>query len=452
MADQTTAPPPDAAAETRRKSEEMKSERVTLADVCAKGAAHYVHKRYEEAAGAYAHAAELQAELNGEMDPENADVLFLYGRSLFKVGQGNSDVLGGKAGGAEKKKKAPAGGAPASKKEAPAGGKKKEGGDKEGVKKEEAGEAKKEGEVEEAKKPLFQFEGDENYDDSDEDEEEGGDEDEEEEEDDLAVAFEVLDLARVLFVKRLEQLEATKEEEKEHVEPTIRHVKERLADTHDLLSEISLENERYPAAITDGRASLAYKKDLYPPESEIIAEAHYKLSLALEFASITTTEGEGVGKRESVDQAQRDEACKELQAAIDSTKLKLQSKEVELATSAAPDENDATREQINEVKEIIADMEQRLTDLRGPPIDINETLYGAKGLLGAAAAGGASGSKIQEAKKNATDLSSLVRKKAKDETPAATTPSNANGNGNGKRKAEGEGDETSKKAKVEDEA
>ena len=53
----------------------------------------------------------------------------------------------------------------------------------------------------------------------------------------------MLDLARLLFSKRLEQLEATGD--KEHDEPTIRHVRERLADTHDLLSEISLENERY---------------------------------------------------------------------------------------------------------------------------------------------------------------------------------------------------------------
>jgi hypothetical protein len=27
--------------------------------------------------------------------------------------------------------------------------------------------------------------------------------------------------------------------------PTTKHIKERLADTHDLLAEISLENERY---------------------------------------------------------------------------------------------------------------------------------------------------------------------------------------------------------------
>ncbi len=72
---------------------------------------------------------------------------------------------------------------------------------------------------------------------------------EEEEEDDLAVAFEILDLARVLFTKRLEQsneeeADAKGKEKEEGLSPELRHIKERLADTHDLVAEISLENER----------------------------------------------------------------------------------------------------------------------------------------------------------------------------------------------------------------
>jgi HAT1-interacting factor 1 len=59
----------------------------------------------------------------------------------------------------------------------------------------------------------------------------------------------------------------------------------------------------------------------------------------------------------------RDEAVKELEAAIKSTKLKLQNKEVELASSHSPDDNDITRVQIAEVKEIIADMEGRVSRL-----------------------------------------------------------------------------------------
>lgn len=82
-----------------------------------------------------------------------------------------------------------------------------------------------------------------------------GEGEEEEDDDDLATAFEILDLARVCFMKKLELLEQEESETsgkgKEAAEgdsPTIRHVKERLADTHDALAEISLENERYAQA------------------------------------------------------------------------------------------------------------------------------------------------------------------------------------------------------------
>lgn len=104
--------------------------------------------------------------------------------------------------------------------------------------------------------------------------------------------------------------------------------------------------------------------ELYPEESEIIAEAHYKLSLALEFASVTTTSGEEgstATKREEMDQGLRDEAVKEMELAIKSFKLKLKNKEVEVATMASPEDNDLARKSIAEMKELIADMEQRVS-------------------------------------------------------------------------------------------
>ena len=47
-------------------------------------------------------------------------------------------------------------------------------------------------------------------------------------------------------MKRLDQPEEGEDKGKAIGDsPMIRHFKERLADTHDLLAEISLENERY---------------------------------------------------------------------------------------------------------------------------------------------------------------------------------------------------------------
>lgn len=207
--------------------------KVSLADLSAKAAALFAHKKFEEAAEVYAQAAEMQAEMNGEMSPDNAEILFLYGRALFKVGQSKSDVLGNKAPEATKPK-------PAKKPKATNG--------------ESSAEAKVEDAAADAvkdKKPLFSFEGDENFEGSDEDEDSDEGDDEDDDDDDMATAFEILDLARVMYEKKLDatnaEAEAETDKEVEATEggsPAVRHIKERLGDTHALLAEISLENER----------------------------------------------------------------------------------------------------------------------------------------------------------------------------------------------------------------
>jgi hypothetical protein len=109
-------------------------------------------------------------------------------------------------------------------------------------------------------------------------------------------------------------------------------------------------------------------------------------------------------------------------------------------------------------------------ELQKPPFDVNAALLGAGcnpmgGILGAALGESAAQteSRIEEAKKTATDLTGLVRKKAKDEPAPARTAAvdeagKTNGqhetNGSAKRKAEepaeGTPEAESKKAKVED--
>ena len=141
------------------------SKKVTLADLSAKGAALYAHKNYEEAAEVFSRASILQAELNGETSPDNAEILFHYGRSLFKVGQSKSDVLGGTAA-PEKKKKATE---TKAKKPAQTEAEKvtQEG---VGIVAEQKEGEKKSEDIKGDKKPLFQFTGDENFDESDDEE------------------------------------------------------------------------------------------------------------------------------------------------------------------------------------------------------------------------------------------------------------------------------------------
>lgn len=96
----------------------------------------------------------------------------------------------------------------------------------------------------------------------------------------------------------------------------------------------------------------------------------------------------------------------------------------------------------------------QLVELRKPPVDMNDALgqdNPLSGILGKALGESSSeqAERLEEAKKNATDLSGLVRKKNKDTEPK-TEPA---GEGSGKRKAEdpADGEESdSKKTKVEE--
>jgi HAT1-interacting factor 1 len=157
--------PVDATAATEEDGDtdnDILSKKVTLADLSAKGTALYAHKNYEEAAEIFSRASILQAEINGETAPENAEILFHYGRTLFRVGQSKSDVLGGSA---PVEKKAPKANGKAKPVDKPAKG------NEEGAA-EKTGDTNKdgEGEAKNVNKALFQFTGDENFDESDEDE------------------------------------------------------------------------------------------------------------------------------------------------------------------------------------------------------------------------------------------------------------------------------------------
>jgi len=344
----------------------------------------YTLKNYTQAADLYSSATEIQAEVNGEMAPENAELLYLYGRCLYKVAVAKSDVLGGQVA-AEKKKSKTNG---TNKQNGAAAASSGSAGDTIISKEQELAEQVVEAAVEEkdapksagqqertpANQPYFQITGMENWDSDEEEEDEEGDADEQDEEDDFATAFEILDVARVLLERQIDALNSDesngtgKGKAIEDEKSPLKHVKERLADTHDLQAEIALENERFTDAIPDFRASLALKQEIYPKESEIMAEAHYKLSLALEFASVDKVreaqaqEGQQtvMVKKEDIDEELRKEAAKEMEAAIESCRLRI-TKEEEALKGLDSEASKAKVKSIAEVKEIVEDMEQRVS-------------------------------------------------------------------------------------------
>ena len=359
MAESTTQTP-------ELSQEELKTQLSTLKHSATK---EYSLKNYATAAELYSEATEIQATINGEMSPDNADLLYAYGRCLYHVAVSRSDVLGGKVAGdqepAKKKRKTKANKDSAS-----------SGLDEQKPADPAVDVPADEKEVDDktaASKPFFQITGDENWTDSEDDdedaaEEEGDAEADEEDDDDFAIAYEILDVARVLLSRKLESVsqkhqgKGKAKETPPEQSPEGRQIIERLADTHDLQAEISLENERFADAVSDSKASLELKLKVYPTESSLVAEAHYKLSLALEFASITQpqTEDEAEQKPAEVDEDMRKEAVTHMERAIESCKLRV-TKEEESLASLSPEQRKEKEKSIKDVTEMVGDMEQRVS-------------------------------------------------------------------------------------------
>ncbi|ODQ80016.1 hypothetical protein BABINDRAFT_36049 [Babjeviella inositovora NRRL Y-12698] len=233
-----------------------------ISTLIADGAKLYAAQEFEQSADKYAEACQVY---NEQAEADNADLLFLYGKTLFQAAVSKSEVFGGSA----------------------------EQNDDENEN-EDAKTAKESG--------MFQFSEDvplaEEEDDAFEKaaEEENSEEEEEpegEDQTDFEVAWEILDLARTLFEKQLHdaQKEAPaaetvipllKSDTEEPVSPVVT-LKKKLSETYDLLGEVSLEAENFKQAALDFEQTLVLRLELYPALSSLVSESHYKLSLALEF-------------------------------------------------------------------------------------------------------------------------------------------------------------------------
>lgn len=347
----------------------------SLADLTAQATLKYSVKDYDAAVELYSQATELQAEINGEMSPQNADLLYAYGRCLYHVAVNHSDVLGTKI--AKDKQETPK--KPRNKKREKEPAKKKSSSQQETVAKEEVAPSvgeegrstKPEWDLQKRNRPLFQFTGDENWDTSEEEENEEdqgeeGDQDPDEE-DDFVNAYEVLDLARILLLKKLAEIDKAASNTGGELREVLQ-LKERLADTYDLQAEISLEGERFPTAVVDLKSALELKLALFPQESSLVAEAHYKLSLALEFSSVTQQKNDNgqieAGKEGQVDEKMREEAALEMEAAIASCKLRVQKEETSAngeCTNSDTGKPNVTKNDIEDVREMIREMGQRVS-------------------------------------------------------------------------------------------
>jgi HAT1-interacting factor 1 len=110
------------------------------------------------------------------------------------------------------------------------------------------------------------------------------------------------------------------------------------------------------------RTVLELRNSLYPLEDPSVAECHYKLSLALEFASVQQGDEEN-GDKPKVDEEMRKEAATQMEHAIASCKVRMAQEQKKLEAEQGGDEDKATatKRKIANVKEIITEMEQRVS-------------------------------------------------------------------------------------------
>merc|ERR1712192_4795 len=94
---------------------------------------------------------------------------------------------------------------------------------------------------------------------------------EDEEPSNLQLAWEMLELAKVVYTKQIETVEGDK---------TL--LEERLCSSILALGEVSLENENYSQAVEDIKLCLEKQKNL-PKDSRLVAESHYQLGVAQGF-------------------------------------------------------------------------------------------------------------------------------------------------------------------------
>merc|ERR1711881_728255 len=155
-------------------------------------------------------------------------------------------------------------------------------------------------------------------------EEAGEKKDEEEEPSNLQLAWEMLELAKLVYSK---QLEAGAENKA--------HLEERLVSTMLALGEVSIENENYKQAVEDIMECLK-KQGHFPKDARIVAETHYQLGVAQGF------------------NAQYDEAVESLRNAINLLKSRI--------GNLQKAEDDVAKKEVADLKALIPELEEKIKD------------------------------------------------------------------------------------------
>lgn len=114
-----------------------------------------------------------------------------------------------------------------------------------------------------------------------------------EETDDLELAWENLDMARLILAEQQDTAS-----------------KLMLADVHLVLGDVSLESENFDQAVLDFEQAVQIKNSMLDASHRERAEAHYKLALALEYTEQLEMAIDNVNLSSSVLQSRLDDLAK----------------------------------------------------------------------------------------------------------------------------------------------
>lgn len=164
--------------------------------------------------------------------------------------------------------------------------------------------------------------------------------DEEEEPSNLQLAWEMLELAKVIYTKVLETVDEKNKKETE----------EKLCRTILLLGEVSIENENYSQAVEDIEMCLK-KQEAFSKDSRLVAETNYQLGVAQGFNS---QYDDAVGSLNSAIQIIR-ERVKKIKELGNSSEDKKEIGELEASIY---------KKEIEELEALIPEIEEKIKDTK----------------------------------------------------------------------------------------
>merc|ERR1712130_182901 len=290
------------------------------------GKRHMLVRDIPAAVSSLGEACELLSAVCGETSPECAEAYFHYGKALLEMARLEAGVLGNVDAESE---------------------------DPDDDEDEESPETGKEDTAEpEAEKPSEESEKVPEVEKAETDSVEGDkkegedaaalEAEDEEDPSNLQLAWEMLELAKMVFTAQIEG--AQKANLSEGLKATL---EKRLCETYLTLGEVSLENENYVQAVEDISLCLERQQASLPADSRNIAETHYQLGVALGF------------------HMKYEEAIVSLEAAISvlETRIKNLKDKTESPDEAKQSDAFYTREkEIAEIETLIPEIKEKITD------------------------------------------------------------------------------------------